>query len=67
MRLVVAVALIPVLAPVSAVNRSLLKAALGVSPLPEVVAQFADRLPEAVAVLDFLELAPTLVLPALPA
>ena len=63
MRLTVALALLPVLSPVSATNRELLKGALGESPLPDVVAHFADRLPEAVAVLDFLELAPTLVLP----
>lgn len=65
MRIEVAVALIPVLAVLSVDNRKLLKATQAVSPLPDVVAKFADRLPEANGVLDFLDVVTAMELPPL--
>jgi hypothetical protein len=66
MRLEIAVALIPVLGGLSENNRKLLKQTLTISPLPEPVAKFGDRLPEANAVIDFLDVIATVNLPALP-
>ena len=67
MRLEVALALIPILSMASPATRKLLKVELAESPLPDVAAKWADRLPEANAVLDFLDWQDAVTLPPLPA